>query len=95
MQIESGNRTPAGPTRRPPRQPIEFTPRGLSADEAARYVGLGRTTFEALVAGRKMPKPKRVGGRNVYDRWALDAYFADLDDSASNRLDDLLSGAAA
>src|ERR1700722_16567983 len=35
----------------------DFAPRGLSADEAARYIGVGRTKFDELVAARKMPQP--------------------------------------
>ena len=76
-----------------PRVVIDFVPRGLSADEAARYVGIGRTKFEELVASRKMPRPKRVGARVIYDRFEVDAHFSDLDSAPSNRLDDLLSGA--
>jgi hypothetical protein len=34
---------------------IDFAPRGLSADEAARYIGVGRTTFEELVAPQNAP----------------------------------------
>jgi len=73
---------------------IDFSPRGLSTDEAARYIGVGRTMFEELVASRKMPRPKRVGSRVIYDRFEVDACFSDLDSAPSNRLDDLLSGAA-
>ena len=45
-----------------PRVVIDFAPRGLSADEAARYIGVGRTLFEELVARRKMPRPISRGG---------------------------------
>jgi hypothetical protein len=73
---------------------IDFAPRGLSADEAARYIGVGRTKFEELFARRKMPRPKRIDGRVIYDRFEVGACFSDLDAAPSNRLDDLLSGAA-
>ena len=39
-----------------------------------------------------MPKPKRVDGRTVWDRVALDAAFTDLPDENENVLDRLLSG---
>jgi excisionase family DNA binding protein len=74
---------------------IDFAPRGLSADEAARYIGVGRTMFEELVARRKMPRPKRVGARVIYDRFEVDACFSELDSAPQNRLDELLSGNAA
>jgi excisionase family DNA binding protein len=73
---------------------IDFAPRGLSADEAARYIGVGRTMFEELVASRKMPRPKRIGARVIYDRFEVDACFSELESTPANRIDELLSGAA-
>jgi excisionase family DNA binding protein len=70
--------------------PIALLPRGLSSDEAARYVGVGRTKFDELVARGDMPRPKRIDGRIVFDRYALDAAFSDLDDDRANALDALL-----
>lgn len=68
--------------------PLALLPRGLSADEAARYVGVGRTKFDELVARGAMPRGKRIDGRVVYDRLALDLAFNDLpDDSAGNAID--------
>lgn len=69
-----------------------YWPRGLSREEAARYVGIGATKFDELVKSGRMPKPKRVDGRTVWDRIALDAYFTDLPDDGGNRIDALLRG---
>jgi excisionase family DNA binding protein len=76
-----------------PRVVIDFAPRGLSTDEAARYIGVGRTTFEDLVSRRKMPRPKRIGTRVIYDRFEVDACFSDLEGAPANRIDELLGGA--
>lgn len=57
---------------------IAYPPRGLSREEAARYVGLGTTKFEEMVADGRMPKPKRIDGRVVWDRIALDGAFSAL-----------------
>jgi hypothetical protein len=46
--------------------------RGLSRVEAAIYIGVGVTKFDALVASGSMPKPKRIDGRRVWDIVALD-----------------------
>jgi len=73
---------------------IAYAPRGLSRPEAARYVGVGETKFDEMVADRLMPRPKRIGGRVVWDRIALDVAFSALPDEGSNRIDDLLSGRA-
>ena len=54
--------------------------RGLSRMEAAIYVGVGVTKFDALVAAGSMPKPKRIDGRRVWDIVALDFAFDRLPD---------------
>lgn len=55
-------------------RPLPFQcPRGLNRLEVARYVGVSATTFDKLVADGKMPKPKEVGARRVYDRVHLDS----------------------
>jgi predicted DNA-binding transcriptional regulator AlpA len=71
--------------------PIAYPPRGMSRDEAARYVGVGVTKFDEMVADRRMPRPKRVDGRVIWDRLQLDAAFTDLpDDKRVNPLDRML-----
>jgi len=70
---------------------LSYAPRGLSREEAARYVGVGMTKFDELVANRRMPKPKRIDGRTVWDRIALDAAFSDLPDDGGNRIDQLFA----
>ena len=71
---------------------LAYPPRGLCREEAARYVGVGTTKFDEMVADGRMPRPKRVDGRTVWDRIALDAAFTDLPDENGNILDRLLSG---
>lgn len=57
---------------------IAYPPRGLCREEAARYIGVGTTKFDEMVKDGRMPKPKRVDGRTVWDRVALDISFTDL-----------------
>jgi predicted DNA-binding transcriptional regulator AlpA len=70
-------------TTRPRSRQHEFCPapfrRGLSRAEAAEYIGLGTTKFDALVSDGRMPKPKRIDGRTVWDRIAVDRAFDELD----------------
>ncbi len=50
-------------------------PRMLSREEAATYVGVSPTLFDAEVAGGMWPQPIRrgaAGGRVTWDRCALD-----------------------
>jgi predicted DNA-binding transcriptional regulator AlpA len=68
--------------------PIAYPPRGLSREEAARYVGVSPTKFDEMVATRAMPKPRQHGGRVIWDRAELDMAFSDLPHQGSdNKLD--------
>lgn len=58
--------------------PPSLPPRGLSREEAAAYVGVGVTKFDQLVADGRMPAPKRIDGRRIWDRLRLDSAFAAL-----------------
>ena len=58
--------------------PASLAPRGLSRVQSAAYVGVGTTKFDEMVADGRMPKPKRVDGRNIWDRLELDEAFAAL-----------------
>ena len=67
--------------------------RGLSRNDAANYVGCGPTKFDEMVADGRMPPPRRIDGRKVWDVCELDPHFDALphDDSAavtSNSWDD-------
>lgn len=65
----STTRLPSGPS-----------PRCLSREEAARYVGIGTTKFDELVADGRMPKPFRIDGRVLWDVHKLDAAVDTLSD---------------
>lgn len=55
---------------------VDTTPRrGLSREEAARYVGVSATKFDELVKSARMPVPRRIDGRKVWDIRALDLAF--------------------
>lgn len=69
---------------------LAYPPRGLSRDDAARYIGVGATKFDEMVNDGRMPKPKRVDGRTVWDRVALDVAFTDLPTEGPNKIDELL-----
>ena len=58
--------------------PLSCPPCGLSRVQSAAFVGVGTTKFDEMVADGRMPKPKRVDGRNIWDRLALDEDFAAL-----------------
>lgn len=62
--------------------PPSLPPRGLSRAEAAAYIGVSARMFDAMVGDGRMPGPKRIGARTVWDRHALDNAFSALPDSA-------------
>lgn len=62
--------------------PGSLPPRGLSRIEAAAYIGISPTLFDQLVRDGRMPRPKRIGARTVWDRQALDIAFASIPDGS-------------
>ncbi|SLN77259.1 helix-turn-helix transcriptional regulator [Oceanibacterium hippocampi] len=68
---------------------LSLVPRGLSRELAAAYVGVSPNTYSKWVESGLMPKPKRVGGRVVWDRQAVDLAFSALPgDDERNPWDD-------
>jgi len=67
---------------RPNVLPLSLPPRGLSREQAAAYVGVSVGTFDAMVEDGRMPAPKVINRRQVWDRHALDAAFDALPDKA-------------
>ena len=55
-------------------------PRGLNRVQAALYVGVSPTSFDAMVQAGTMPKPRRAlpTTRKVFDRNELDEALAAL-----------------
>ena len=58
--------------------PLNLPPRGLSRTEAAAYIGVSPTKFDEMVKDGRMPKPKRVDTRSIWDRVRLDIAFDGL-----------------
>jgi hypothetical protein len=54
-------------------------PRGLRRLVAASYVGVSPNLWDSMVADGRMPKPKRVDGRTIWDKVAVDRAFDLLD----------------
>jgi predicted DNA-binding transcriptional regulator AlpA len=51
------------------------TCRGLNREEAADYIGVSASLFDEMVRDGRMPKPKRINSRTVWDVRALDRSF--------------------
>lgn len=60
--------------------PPTLAPRGLSREEAAAYIGVSASTFDQMVADRRMPQSKMVNTRRVWDRVKVDQLFEALPD---------------
>jgi hypothetical protein len=54
--------------------------RGLSRLGAAAYIGVSPGKFDELVRDGRMPAPKRIDGRKVWDIQNLDLAFDALPD---------------
>jgi predicted DNA-binding transcriptional regulator AlpA len=63
---------------RPSALPASLAPRGLSRVVAAEYIGVSPSLFDKLVTDGRMPKPKAINSRRVWDRLQIDEYFTKL-----------------
>jgi predicted DNA-binding transcriptional regulator AlpA len=63
----------------------DLEPRGLSRVQAAAYIGVGTTLFDAMVKDGRMPRPFRINTRVLWDRYKLDAAFDALSDQNEAR----------
>lgn len=69
-------------TQRADSLPPLLAPRGLSRVQSAAYVGVGPTKFDEMVSDGRMPRPKRIDARKIWDRLGLDEAFAALPDGS-------------
>lgn len=67
--------TPSPARHRGAALPANLPPRGLNRLAAAAYIGVSATKFDDMVKDGRMPAPKVVDARRVWDRRALDAAF--------------------
>lgn len=72
----------AAPAPRPSPLPNSLPPRGVSREQAAAYVGVSPRKFDEMVEDGRMPPPKRVDARKVWDIRRLDEWFDRLPDEA-------------
>ncbi|MBK1968381.1 XRE family transcriptional regulator [Brevundimonas diminuta] len=64
--------------------PVSLAPRGLCRIQASEYIGIGVSKFDQLVGDGRMPSAKRIDGRKIWDRNALDRAFLALPDDGPN-----------
>jgi predicted DNA-binding transcriptional regulator AlpA len=64
---------------------IVIEPRGLSRPRAAEYLGISPSLFDDMVRDGRMPRPKRINSRTVWDRRHLDEAFEALPDNGGGR----------
>jgi hypothetical protein len=69
-----------------------YPPRGMSRVQAAAYVGVSPSLFDAMVQDGRMPGPKLINSRTVWDRFALDPAFEALPDRDSRNPWDGMAG---
>jgi predicted DNA-binding transcriptional regulator AlpA len=69
---------------RPSALPASLAPRGLSRVVAAEYIGVSPSLFDQLVSDGRMPKPKAINSRRVWDRLKVDEYFSALEGGAAD-----------
>lgn len=68
---------------RPSALPASLAPRGLSRVVAAEYIGVSPSLFDQMVADGRMPGPKEINARRVWDRLQVDECFSALPGGAN------------
>jgi predicted DNA-binding transcriptional regulator AlpA len=58
--------------------PNAYPPVGMSRERAAHHIGVSTHLFDEMVADRRMPKPRQIGRRVVWDRREVEMAFAEL-----------------
>ncbi|MHC2090049.1 helix-turn-helix transcriptional regulator [Methylobacterium sp. CM6244] len=58
--------------------PPGVAPIGVSRTEAAWLVGVSPNTYDAMVKDGRMPKPKRIGSRTIWDRYEVERAFREI-----------------
>lgn len=53
----------------------KIQPRGLGREDAAAYLGISASLFTMMVEDGRMPPPKLINARLVWDRRRLDESF--------------------
>ena len=64
------------------------TARGLSREAAANYIGVSASLFDEMVRDGRMPRPKRINSRTVWDVRAIDRAFDRLPGGSVDEDDD-------
>jgi hypothetical protein len=61
----------------------------LSRAEAAAYIGISPSLFDVMIEDGRMPGPKRINSRVVWDKIKLDLAFDALPDDEANPWDEV------
>ena len=61
-----------------PKLELKFKPRGLAMSQSASYVGVGGTLFKEMVDDGRMPQPRIINSKEVWDTQELDFAFDEL-----------------
>jgi hypothetical protein len=59
--------------------PAAVLPIGISREQVAELIGVSPSKFDQMVADGRMPKPKRIDGRRVWDSRKVIIAFEALD----------------
>lgn len=63
---------------------VDFTPRGLRREQAARYIGISPSLFDLKRKEGAIPPPRDLFGVMVWDRIDLDSLFQKPTYTAAN-----------
>lgn len=69
--------------------PQSLPPRGLNRIQAAAYIGISPSLFDRLILEKRMPKPKLIFARRVWDRQKIDIAFDQINGDNDTEIGDI------
>lgn len=76
--MNSSTPVPFTASRRYNALPQSLSPIGLSREMAAAFICVSPSKFDQLVKDGRMPKPKKIDARRVWDRQKIELAFGQL-----------------
>lgn len=58
--------------------PPSLPPRGICREAVAEYIGVSPGKFDEMVSDGRMPEPKEIDSRRVWDLHEVDKFFSAL-----------------
>jgi predicted DNA-binding transcriptional regulator AlpA len=70
------------------REPLPYPPPFMDLPTLAQHICAGESTIEAWVKQGIFPKPRKIGGKNLWSWKEVERHLAGMNDQAASLLDE-------